>query len=544
MSANFFDGEKQSGSDNGFSTEAPPTTQYVNGRDSSSEDKEESTDRATIQVKAGELHILATKGEAAIRAAGLPIYQRGHSLVQPIVHHDVPASNGRTTTAAGLAAAAWCKWNARQKTDVSCDPPDKVAAIILSRTGQWRMPRIAGVITTPTLRPDGSILSEPGYDAATRLYHAADPTLHLPAMAERPTRADAEQALDKLQDLQSGFPFVADVDRSVGLSGVISAVVRGALPVSPMHAYKAPTAGTGKSYLVDLTSVIATGRIAPAISLSAREDETEKRLVGLLLAGYPLISLDNVNGELGGDLLCQAIERSLIRLRPLGSSDIIEIENRCSILANGNNLRISGDATRRTLLANLDANVERPELRSFDFDPVAQVLADRGAYIAACLVIVRAYLVAGSPDRLPALASFAEWSGLVRSALCWLGCADPCLSVEAARRDDPELGELRELMGAWEHSLLIDQRYTTRAIAAAAEAKSFDADFGHATAECMHPELRDVVFRIAGERSDINSKKLGNWLAHFEGRIVSGMRLTRDIMTAHDNVAQWVVRRV
>ena len=58
------------------------------------------------------------------------------------------------------------------------------------------------------------------------------------------------------------------------------------------------------------------------------------------------------------------------------------------------------------------------------------VLADRGKYIAACLTICRAYIAAGRPDKLPKLASFGDWSDTVRSALVWLGEADPVKSMD------------------------------------------------------------------------------------------------------------------
>jgi hypothetical protein len=51
--------------------------------------------------------------------------------------------------------------------------------------------------------------------------------------------------------------------------------------------------------------------------------------------------------------------------------------------------------TRRVVLCTLDAKKERPELRNFKRDPVAEVLADRGAYVAAVLTVVRAYIAAG-----------------------------------------------------------------------------------------------------------------------------------------------------
>ena len=245
--------------------------------------------------------------------------------------------------------------------------------MLLSRFGEWVVPSVSGIITTPTLRPDHSILCEAGYDPTTRLYLAPDHSLDLPKIPAFPTRMQALEALELLDALLVGFPFVSDVDRSVALSALLTPVCRGAMTVAPLHAFRASTAGTGKSYLVDLASVLATGRPCPVTAAGEKGDETEKRLVGLLLDGFPVVSLDNVNGELGGDLLCQAVERPLIRIRQLGSSPISEIESAGTFFATGNALRVRGDMTRRTLICDLDAQMERPELRTFDFDPVEQV---------------------------------------------------------------------------------------------------------------------------------------------------------------------------
>ena len=56
---------------------------------------------------------------------------------------------------------------------------------------------------------------------------------------------------------------------------------------------------------------------------------------------------------------------------------------------------------RRTVLCSLDAGVERPELREFAFDPIARVLENRGAYVAAAITISRAYRAAGLPTDSP-----------------------------------------------------------------------------------------------------------------------------------------------
>ena len=111
-----------------------------------------------------------------------------------------------------------------------------------------------------------------------------------------------------------------------------------------------------------------------------------------------MISIDNINGELGGDALCQIIERPVVDIRILGRSESVRIEARGTCLfATGNNFTIVGDVCRRAITTNLDPEVERPELRQFDFDPVERVLANRGEYIAAALTICRAYIVAGRP---------------------------------------------------------------------------------------------------------------------------------------------------
>ena len=134
-----------------------------------------------------------------------------------------------------------------------------------------------------------------------------------------------------------------------------------------------------RAYLADLISTIARGQLCPVITNVKSVEEMEKRLGALVLEGVPMISLDNCSGDIGGDLLCQITERRLIRIRILGKSEAPECEWRGVLFATGNNVTFLGDMTRRGLIANLDAKVERPELREFSFDPIERVLADRGS---------------------------------------------------------------------------------------------------------------------------------------------------------------------
>ena len=150
--------------------------------------------------------------------------------------------------------------------------------------------------------------------------------------------------------------------------------------------------------------------------------ETDKRLIGAALDQRPIIAIDNVSELLASDLLCQIVERPLLQIRPLGTSALTRVSNASTTFANGNNMTVAADMVRRTVQCAMDANMEAPEEREFKADPIAMVLADRGKYIATCLTIGRAYVVAGKPDRKPQRPSYAGWSDLVRSALCWLDC--------------------------------------------------------------------------------------------------------------------------
>lgn len=100
-----------------------------------------------------------------------------------------------------------------------------------------------------------------------------------PSIPRDPDRGTALRALGYLKDLISTFPFVTAADRAVALSGILTALIRRSLPTAPLHAFNAPTAGSGKSLLVDIASSISTARPAPVIAQGKSEEEMEKRLI-------------------------------------------------------------------------------------------------------------------------------------------------------------------------------------------------------------------------------------------------------------------------
>jgi putative DNA primase/helicase len=282
-------------------------------------------------------------------------------------------------------------------------------------------------------------------------------------------------------------------------------------PAVPLHVANAPEGGTGKSYLFDLASVIAVGEVCPAIGRGMTTEETEKRLIGAALEGRVMILLDNCNGELRSEFLCQAVERPLIKPRPLGTSQMPTIANGFVCGANGINIEVADDLVRRSLQCSLDANMERPYLRAFKRSPVRDVLADRGKYIAAALTIARAYVVAGMPDRPPAFASFGAWSDKVRGSLMWLERADPVETIAELAVADPASERRGEAFTA---------------IAAAFP----NDDFGVrdlVVASGKNEPLRAVLEGVARGKGDapISNESLGWWLRRNANRIAGGLKL-------------------
>jgi putative DNA primase/helicase len=505
--------------------------------------------RPQIQITPNSFVANAVAGECALLAAGTQIYRRLNTLARPIDMEldaaplTTPAGTiSRKTHAPGLIpitppilrqmlhqVAKWMKYDARSKKLLHVAPSKDATELILHRVGFWPFPDVTGIIGAPVMRNDGSILDQPGYDPATGLILHNPPPM--PDFNHAPTKADAESSCRRLRDqLLSGFPFVSDASRSVALSGIITPNVRAAIRQTPLHTASSPLPGTGKSYLWDLASYIANGAPMPVMAAGRDEAETEKRIVMMLLKALSMWSIDNVNGVLECDFLCQVITQPRIMPRKLGVSDGPDPDmlNTVTPYATGNNMQLQTDLRRRALNAGMDANMERPELRSFATQPHKLILADRGRFIADCLTIPLAYLLAGSPSKLPTLASFEEWSDVVRSALVWVGCADPVETVGTT--DNPKREIIGDLLAAWPREMTA---YTTRELLEVAQ--QIDPD----NRDFVHPDLLAALQPIAkNRRGSLDQLTLGQWLSRNKDTVIGTLKLVR---TGTDSRPAWKV---
>jgi putative DNA primase/helicase len=482
-----------------------------------------------IVVKPGKRHIAADHGIQALLAAGVPFYQRNQKL-QRVVLVKAKNTSGEEMMVPGIVSvdtammarelgrsATWQRHDMKQKKAVNIDPPGAVGAQILSMVGQWPFEHLQGIIQCPTLRRDGTLLDTPGYDKATGLVLVGSPPMV--KLPDRPTKGQASKALALLSELLTEFPFVDDESKAVALSMIITAVARGAMTVAPMHLVTKPIAGTGGSYLVDCAAMIATGDRCPVQSMAPKYEETEKRLVGSALAGFPIIGLDNCREIIAGDFFCQIVERPLMSLRALGKSDMHRIPNSFVMYANGNNASVADDMVRRTIRCGLDADLEHPENRTFSGNPLNLIQRSRGACIAAALTIPLAYLAAARPNRLSPLASFEEWSSNVREPLVWLGCADPVTTQERLRAEDPIKIEKIAVFNAWKSRIGVGRQraLTTKELIEIA-----------ATDDALRESLLTVAAKRFSPDRQIDPKALGQWLSRQRGTIAARAKLLVD----------------
>ncbi len=475
-----------------------------------------------VRVLKGLRHDAADAGIRALVEANVEFYQRAQTLVRAAVTKaktsdkrtiEVPAIVTVTQPLLARAlgkSAEWERFNAKGEA-IRIDPPPEVVEQIANMFGEWPFKPLTGLISTQTMRQDGSLLVEPGYDDETGLLLLAPPPM--PSIPDRPTQRDALEALAELNALLTEFPFVDQESRSVAMSMLMTPVLRGALSGAvPMHLATAPAPGTGKSYLLNIASAIATGEAAGVIAVGHNPEEFEKRLIAAVMAGDQIIALDNISDLLAGDFLAQLTSQEFLQVRPLGKSERLRIPNLASVFGNGNNLTAHADLVRRSIRCALDADLEDPETREFAGSPFRDVMADRGHYIAAILTIARAYIIAGRPKVCIPLPGFEPWSGLVRSALLWLNWADPVGSMEIQRAEDPVRLQRAAVFTAWDEEIP-DRRaeglLTSELISLAVEYTYTDGGGHHA-----RPELHAALLAVARDRnaSTISSERLGKWL--------------------------------
>ena len=436
-----------------------------------------------------------------------------------------------TELASGLAR--WEKYDQRQRAWRHALPSDKALEGFLAR-GQWPFPELSGLLTAPTLRPDGSVLDTPGYDAATGLYY--DPQgVTFPPLPAQPDIVDARSAIEQLREVFVDFLYPDPAYFATVLAAVLSLACRHAIRGNvPLFGVTATTRASGKGLLVDAVALIGTGRRAPKWTQTRDEEEERKQLLALALEGEQIVCIDNCAYPLGSPGLDLVLTAGMAKGRVLGQTATTTAALHAVFFATGNNLQYRGDLGRRVVPIRLDPQMEKPEERAGFRHPqlLAWVAQERPRLLVAALTVLRAYFTAGCQAQgLTPYGSFEAWSDTVRSALVWAGEPDPAhgragLDEEA----DPQYEALGQLLTAWEACY---QRTPQTLTKAAQDATLMTQD--KLTPLGPWHDLREALGaldpRFDGTR--LNMRAMGQTIKALAGRIVGGKRLVKAGSYAH-----------
>ncbi len=356
-------------------------------------------------------------------------------------------------------------------TEHNARVPKPLAEMYLDCHGEWGLPPLSGIASTPLLRADGSMFTTNGYDPATGFW--LENVLDVASMVPtRPTHAEAVAALGLIRSTVATFCF-ADAkmvgkpnssstvnleiapahDESAFLIALMTAVCRPSLDLAPGFLIRAPQlsgAGSGKGLLARLICRIAYGREPHAVTGGDDAKELDKRITAELIGGGPVLFLDNLNNlTFKSNLLASAITERPARVRILGKSEMLPLNATAFVVLTGNALTVAEDLARRFIAIELDPGVEDPETRAFSVDIRQTVKENRANLLAAVLTVWRwgrqhPKLRPGLP-----LGSFDQWARWVRDPLLALGCCDPVERLVNAKQNDGHRQELVAVFRLW-----------------------------------------------------------------------------------------------
>lgn len=421
-------------------------------------------------------------------------------------------------------------------------PPMTLARNILAESS-WPFPELKGVVESPVLRPDGTVLESPGYDLATGLFYAPAPDLDMMDAPLDPSRAQVRAALRLIGNIFADFPFLGDADRANTLAALLTPILRPAItgPV-PMFALDAPKQGTGKTLIASVISIIATGRPPNVKTIPGKDDENEWRkfLTAELRQSPTVVILDNADRQVRSAALAAMLTTTSWSDRLLGASEILHLPASCFWVLTGNNLSLSADLIRRTFASRIDATTADPHLRGgFKFpDLISHVMRTRGNLLWACLTLARFWYSAGCPppSGVPSLGNYTSWVQVIGGVLELAGVG-PFLGnlQEGYDRSDSDTDSWAAFFSWW-FERFGNESMTTRELV-----KRSRDGWGSELEEILPEHLAGQFTAFEGGFRNDFLRNLGFALRERRDRVWPNGLVLRRVKTDRNKVAQWQV---
>jgi hypothetical protein len=427
----------------------------------------------------------------------------GAAYCEPL---SIPALRGEVAR-----AVVWKRWVGKGEKAVTVNdkPPREVVEDLLAHPG-WRLPVIDQIVESPVFTADGRLIDRPGYHPDCRLWYEPGPgleTIDVPLHPSGDQIADAVRLLDT--DMLGDFPFVDQADRANCLAFYLLPAVRQLIVGNtPMHVFGASKQGTGKGKIVDLWGLIWSGR-PPSLTPEPHSDkEWGEKIGSSLMRGAGYFFVDNIKYAVKSGALAVALTTSRFSYRILGESKVVDLPVRWCWAATANNVKADSDIVRRFVRTRLDANCERPELRSGWRMPdlLGWARGHRSVLVSACLTIARGWIDAGKPMGDYTLGSYEEWARVMGGILDRIGVPGFLGNLSANDEVNSAEAEWRGFVNLW-WAEFRDREVTIKELYALA--------MGH-----------DLLSGVMGEGRDTSQRtKLGLALGNREGQVWTGRKI-------------------
>lgn len=333
-------------------------------------------------------------------------------------------------------------------------PPGVLAAALAGK--EWPgVPVLAGIIGTPVLRRDWSLLQAPGYDPASGLYLA--PTAAVPAVPERPGRREVAAAQTFVTGTLLGdFEWEDDASLANYVALMVTPFLRRPLrALAPLFIISASAPSSGKSLLSALTGLLTGQQVITWPG--DNEEELEKVITATFRKESGAVVFDNIpEGEVIDSARLAALLTSPVwSSRILGTSGMGAWPNDRLWMATGNNLRVGGDIASRSVSVRLKPTAPHPEERTGFAIPDLQgwILnpANRARLLERLLVLVADWVAAGTPKdtTVPAMRQFTPWAQGTGGFLAHHGVTGFLGNLGAIRAMDEEDHKWAVFLAAW-----------------------------------------------------------------------------------------------
>ncbi len=406
------------------------------------------------------------------------------------------------------------RFDKRQGKRVPIDVPHNITSILLALKDKGPIPKIKRIAETPFILDDGQLFNQAGYDKELQIFGIYDPKLF--DIPKTPTETQIRESWNFLVKIFKNFGFKNPEDQAAALSAVLTGVIRGDLESAPMFLVTAPASGAGKSLLCKCIALFATKHGATEVPFSVHEDEFHRQLITSLQANPKAVVFDNLIQDIPPiPTLCTAITSEFITQRKMRSNTTqIKASTKCLLLANGINVKVLKDMTRRTIVCHLKDAPHANLMNPMDFiqQNWEQCISCALTVLLGCHQLdlgrhIQKEKWFGGFDKF--------WDWCIKPVIVLLGVS-PMKNTLALRKSDPDHIALVAVLA------LIEKHFAFVSITA----QDFEKKISTFDAEEL--ELLDQI-EVIDTNHKLNTRKLGRWLsAHCEREVKNRMLTTND----------------